>query len=241
MIKLRALRSAAAVALLLFPFVAAAEEKSESVPAAPEEPVYDNHVTAGIGYQSADAFRFGRFNGLNGQGPFGIGEFLLRGGDSWDSGGTNHWRAEGRNLGLPSRSFDLQYGSQGQYGLQFYYDGVPFNQYKDLHTIYDNSGAEPALIVSKVDGDLTIYGRLIEELMAALEVSEPDLRTLMADAPGLRPKRKRRRRRRRRKAKAEVATPAPKPAHPGERRDPGGSKDQPRSSRRTRRKSEKKV
>ena len=142
MIKLRALRSAAAVALLLSPFAAAAEEeKSENVPAAPEEPVYDNHVTAGIGYQSADAFRFGRFNGLNGQGPFGIGEFLLRGGDSWDSGGTNHWRAEGRNLGLPSRSFDLGYGSQGWYGLQFYYDGVPFNQYKDLHTIYDNSGA----------------------------------------------------------------------------------------------------
>jgi predicted ABC-type ATPase len=69
----------------------------------------------------------------------------------------------------------------------------------DHAEVYDNSGAEPALIVSKVDGDLTIYGRLIEELMAAVEVSEPDLRTLMAGAPKAEGAKKRRRRSRRRR------------------------------------------
>ncbi len=128
-----------------------------------------------------------------------------------------------------------------------------FFQHADHAEIYDNSGAEPALIVSKVDGDLTIYGRLIEELMTALEVSEPDLRVLMAGTAAEKVKRGRRRRRRRRKAKATAAagsdSPPATPAHPvsahpresGGRRDPGSSKDQPRSSRRPRRKKAKKV
>ncbi len=136
----RTLQTAAAAMTALLPFAAAAEEAAVAGSAASEEPVYENRVSVGPGYQSADSFRFGRYSGLTDQGGIGIGEFLLQRRDPWDSGGTNYYRAEGLNLGLRSRSFNLQFGNQGWYGVQLFYDGVPYNAWSDFHTIYGTSG-----------------------------------------------------------------------------------------------------
>jgi predicted ABC-type ATPase len=74
-----------------------------------------------------------------------------------------------------------------------------FFEHADHADIYDNSGAEPKLVATKADGDLTIYGALIEELLAALEVATPGLRAVLEAEDGpAKPRRKRRRRRRRR-------------------------------------------
>jgi predicted ABC-type ATPase len=73
----------------------------------------------------------------------------------------------------------------------------------DNAEIYDNSGAEPRLVVSKVGDDLTVSGRLIEDLMAPLDAAIPGLRlAIEADQP---PRRRRRRRRRRRPIRSSSA------------------------------------
>ncbi len=85
-----------------------------------------------------------------------------------------------------------------------------FFEHADQVDIYDNTAAEPELVVSKADGDLTIYGALIPELSAALEAAVPELRVAL-EAEGIdlaRAKPGRRsasRRRRRRRAKARKA------------------------------------
>jgi predicted ABC-type ATPase len=77
----------------------------------------------------------------------------------------------------------------------------------DQAEIYDNSGAEPKLIVTKSDGDLTIYGPLIPELGAALETAMPGLSAILAaegraGGKDASPRKRRRRRGRRRRAGA---------------------------------------
>lgn len=82
-----------------------------------------------------------------------------------------------------------------------------FFEHADEVDIYDNSAAEPKLVVTKTASELTVYGPLIEDLLAALEPAAPGLRA-MVDAAGLsaraarRPRRRRRRRRRRAKPAA---------------------------------------
>jgi predicted ABC-type ATPase len=78
-----------------------------------------------------------------------------------------------------------------------------FFEHADHVDIYDNSAAEPKLVVSKTAGALTVYGPLIEDLLAALEPAAPGLRATVeaeaaaAKAAGRRTRRRRRRRRRR--------------------------------------------
>ena len=66
----------------------------------------------------------------------------------------------------------------------------------DQADIIDNSGAEPRLVVSKSDGDIAVFGRLIPELLAALGPVAPGLTELMHSQPRRRRRRGRRRGRR---------------------------------------------
>ena len=73
----------------------------------------------------------------------------------------------------------------------------------DLVDIFDNSGAEPTLAVSKRGDDVLIYGEPIPEIIDALEAAMPGLRQQLAKGghaeppPAGRSRRSRRRRRRR--------------------------------------------
>lgn len=84
-----------------------------------------------------------------------------------------------------------------------------FFEHADHVEIYDNSGAEPRLVVTKAEDDLTVYGRLIAELMAPLETAVPGLRLAIESEASLRkrptPSQRRRRRRRRAKKRREGA------------------------------------
>ena len=50
-----------------------------------------------------------------------------------------------------------------------------FFEQADEADIFDNSGAEPRLVARKAGDEITVYGWLIPELLAALEVARPGL------------------------------------------------------------------
>jgi len=79
-----------------------------------------------------------------------------------------------------------------------------FFDHADEVEIFDNSGAEPRRVVSKAGGDISVFGRLIPELLAALAPVSPGLAELLG-AQG--PPRRRRRRRRRRRGRGPPAAP----------------------------------
>jgi MtrB/PioB family decaheme-associated outer membrane protein len=69
----------------------------------------------GVGAVSDSSFKFGEYNGLQNSGPFGIGNFDLRGGASYDSKSTFRWQMKGTNLGLENRSLYAEFGKQGKF------------------------------------------------------------------------------------------------------------------------------
>ena len=88
------------------------------------EPVL-NKIELGIGYVSDDAYKFGRYNGLQTKGPYIIGDINIR--EFYRDG--RFWSIRGTNLGLESRYLRLEGGSQGSYKLFLEYDELP--NYKD--------------------------------------------------------------------------------------------------------------
>ncbi len=101
-------------------------------PATPPAPVYDNYVQGGIGYQSDDAYRAGRFNGLTDEGAFVNGEFRYLQRGEWNSDDRNYFEAQGRNLGLDSRSLRASGGIQGKLKLNLDFEQIPFRNYRTL-------------------------------------------------------------------------------------------------------------
>jgi MtrB/PioB family decaheme-associated outer membrane protein len=88
------------------------------------EPVV-NKIELGIGYVSDDAYKFGRYNGLQTQGPYVIGNIKAR--EFYEDG--RFWSVRGTDLGLESRYLRLEGGTQGRYKLFLEYDELP--NYKD--------------------------------------------------------------------------------------------------------------
>ena len=82
-----------------------------------------------------------------------------------------------------------------------------FFDHADLADIFDNSGAEPTLVVSKRGEDVFVFGEPIPEVVDALDVVVPGLREQLeqpspADDATAAPARSRRRRRRRRRPRS---------------------------------------
>ncbi|HEY5763797.1 MAG TPA: MtrB/PioB family outer membrane beta-barrel protein, partial [Rhodocyclaceae bacterium] len=75
----------------------------------------DNYVELGIGYNSKDSYKFGEWNGLREKGAYPIFGFnwLSRARDN----GANYWELRGSGLGLETRKFGLEGGSQGRWRL----------------------------------------------------------------------------------------------------------------------------
>ena len=74
----------------------------------------EKKVDTGVGGVSDNSFKFGEYNGLQNQGPLGIGRFDLRGGAAYDSASTWRWRFTGTNLGLENRNLTAEAGKQGK-------------------------------------------------------------------------------------------------------------------------------
>lgn len=73
----------------------------------------DNYVELGAGYNSADSYRFGEWNGLRDEGAYAIAGFnwLQRGRDN----DARYWRISGSGLGLETRKFWFEGGEQGRW------------------------------------------------------------------------------------------------------------------------------
>jgi MtrB/PioB family decaheme-associated outer membrane protein len=84
-----------------------------------------NRIDIGIGYVSDDAYKFGRYNGLQTDGAYSIADIKIR---EFNEEGM-FWSLRGTNLGLESRYLRLEGGKQGSYKLFLTYDELP--NYKD--------------------------------------------------------------------------------------------------------------
>jgi MtrB/PioB family decaheme-associated outer membrane protein len=130
-----------------------AEEKSASEvsePLVPEaflsEPVY-NEIELGIGYVSDDAYKFGRYNGLQTQGPFLLGNIDT---EEFDEDG-HFWNIHGSNLGLESRYLRLEGGLQGSYKLFLEYDELPNYKNNTVKTPFLGIGSDSLTLPAGFD------------------------------------------------------------------------------------------
>ena len=80
-----------------------------------------NRMELGIGYVSDDAYKFGRYNGLQEEGPFLIGNIDVE--EFYEDG--RFWNIHATNLGLDSRYLRLEGGVQGSYKFFLEYDELP--------------------------------------------------------------------------------------------------------------------
>ena len=107
---------------------AAAEEPDDVAPwkdwkckYCPDYTESESWIEPGIGYQSDDSYKFGRYTGLKDDGLFGnaSGHIKHREEDG------RYFDIRGRNLGLDSRDIRIEAGEQGSYKLNLEYDELP--------------------------------------------------------------------------------------------------------------------
>ena len=107
---------------------AAAEEPATAVPwegwkckYCPDYTGTEGWVEPGIGYQSEDSYKFGRYTGLKDEGAFGnaSGHLKHQGEDG------RYFEIRGRNIGLDSRDVQIEGGKYGKHELFLEYDQLP--------------------------------------------------------------------------------------------------------------------
>ena len=102
--------------------------EEEAEPLVPEqfisEPITSD-IELGIGYVSDDAYKFGRYNGLQTKGPFLVADIDT---ENFSEDGR-FWSIHGINLGLESRYLRLEGGKQGKHKFFLVWDELP--NYKD--------------------------------------------------------------------------------------------------------------
>ena len=119
---------------------AASQAAAASQTAAPSQTKPDSKVDLGVGGVSDSSFKFGEYNGLQNSGPFGIGNFDLRGGAPFDSKSTWRWEMKGRNLGLETRNVYAEFGKQGKYRFFVGYSELLANRSDTFQTPYLGAG-----------------------------------------------------------------------------------------------------
>ncbi|OIQ88728.1 hypothetical protein GALL_293820 [mine drainage metagenome] len=87
-----------------------------------------NFVEIGAGNDASSSAKFREYNGLDKSGINLIGNFNLRGGDSYDGGdGTRRWSVTGTDLGTHSRELGATLSNQGSWRLGINYDELRHN------------------------------------------------------------------------------------------------------------------
>jgi MtrB/PioB family decaheme-associated outer membrane protein len=96
------------------------------------------YVDAGIGYLSQDSFKFGEYTGLTDKGAYFVGDALY----GYRDKNGHYLDLDARNLGLESRSLDLQGGKQGKYELFLNYQELPHFISDSAMTPFIGSGSD---------------------------------------------------------------------------------------------------
>ena len=136
----RAVRGALIAIVLMLAVLAGYTVNAVAQTTAASQTTPEKKVEVGVGGVSDDSFKFGEYNGLQNQGPFGVGNFDLRGGAAYDSGSTWRWRLTGTNLGLETRNLSADFGKQGKFRFIFAYDELLANRSDTYQTPYLGAG-----------------------------------------------------------------------------------------------------
>ena len=115
-----------------------AEDSEQLVPEAIiSEPVYSD-IELGIGYVADDAYFFGRYNGLQTEGPYLVGDIDA---EKFNEDGR-FWNIRGTNLGLESRYLRLEGGKQGKHKFFLEWDELPNYRNNTVKTPFDGIGTD---------------------------------------------------------------------------------------------------
>lgn len=112
-----------------------------------KKPVPLNEAGVEVGYQFGGSAAFNRFTGTPDNGLWGGGWFHLLQRDTAEGGGTFYLKLDGENIDFRSNALPadasaaLRTGEQGVWDLRFSYDGIPFRQSDNYHSLFDSSGA----------------------------------------------------------------------------------------------------
>ena len=144
--RMSSLKAALAASVCLLPLQALAQSddgfdigEKPAAAAAPATPS-NNWVSLGAQYNSGGSDYINRFTGAVHPGFYGLGDFHYGQRDAWDSGGTHYLELNGANLGMDDRSFDAKIGQQGNWGLDFSYEGIPYYAQDKFQSIYSSNG-----------------------------------------------------------------------------------------------------
>ncbi len=122
-----------------------------------------NSIEIGVSDVFQQSAKFGEFNGLNKSGVNLMGNFNVKGGDSYKpfgDSGTMRWEINGADLGTTSRALGGSVGSQGKWDLSIGYDELKHNISDTYQTPYlgfvgGNSFVLPAAFTPVATSTLT--------------------------------------------------------------------------------------
>ena len=123
--------------VLLTAGIPAAADDAEEAPSA-----ISGTFEYGAGYVSDDSYRFGRFSGMDDEGPFVIGGFDVH----FLPGRPDYLHLQGQDLGLDSRRLSFEYGKQGHYETRLEYRELPNFKMDSGFTPYQNPGSDDLIV-----------------------------------------------------------------------------------------------
>jgi len=124
--KLKILISLSTVLMVVYCINVSAEEDKQGIDAKQWNCMYCEYemgtstsLELGLGYVAKDSYKFGEYNGLQEKGLFVIGDIESR---YRNSENASYWDVSVTDLGLDTRSLELEGGKQGRYKLSFFYN-----------------------------------------------------------------------------------------------------------------------
>ena len=115
------------------------------------EPGVSGSVEVGVGSVSDKSAEFGQYNGLHDKGGYFIGDASVR---SRGEDGS-YWNIDASDLGLKTRSIDVEGGKQGSYKLRLNYDETPHRIWDGALTPFAGSGGSMLSLPTGFAADTT--------------------------------------------------------------------------------------
>jgi len=135
----------ALVAMMLTAYggsAAAQEPAKTAVPSKEpsQETLKASNIEIGIGDLSDGSYKAGEYNGLQKKGGLAIGNLDLRDSAAYDGESSLHWRVEGNDLGLGTRSLSADVRQQGRFQANFDFNQLRRNRSDSYQTPYSGAG-----------------------------------------------------------------------------------------------------
>lgn len=102
----------------------------------------------GFGYISDNSFRFGKYTGLENKGGFGVFNLDYINRASYDAPARDYVTVRGTDMGLRSRSIEVDAGRQGDFRVRVSYDQIPSFKSDSAQSMYDGVGTDTLTLPS---------------------------------------------------------------------------------------------